>query len=69
MTTSADPDAWVAVWLDDFRLCLHGAHGAAWRTRAELELRTTSSALATDRQRAASWRRTREEAAGSSSAA
>ncbi|MFC6042801.1 hypothetical protein ACFP8W_05500 [Nocardioides hankookensis] len=68
MTNSADPETWVAGWLDDFRLCLHGAHGTAWRARAEQELRTTNSALASDRQRAAAWRRTREEILGVSAA-
>ncbi|WP_028642740.1 hypothetical protein [Nocardioides sp. URHA0020] len=68
MTASVDTETWVAGWLDDFRLCLHGAHGAAWRARAEQELRMTNSALASDRQRAASWRRTREEVTGDSAA-
>ena len=62
MTTSAlETDTWVAGWLDDFRACLAGAHGYAWRSRAEQEVRATSTALASDRQRAASWRRAREE--------
>jgi hypothetical protein len=68
MTPSVDSEAWVAGWLDDFRLSLQGAHGAAWRARAEQELRTTNSALASDRQRATSWRRTREEILGDSAA-
>lgn len=68
MTDPVDPEAWVAGWLDDFRLCLHGAHGAAWRARAEQELRSTSTAATSDRQRAASWRRTREEVTGTSAA-
>jgi hypothetical protein len=68
MTTSVDTETWVAGWLDDFRLCLHGAHGAAWRARAEQELRTTATAATTDRQRAASWSRTRIEILGSPAA-
>lgn len=68
MTTSVDPQTSVAGWLDDFRACLAGAHGAAWRARAERELRSTSTALASDHQRAASWQRTREEIIGSSAA-
>jgi hypothetical protein len=68
MTTSVDLESWVVDWLDDFRLCLHGAHGAAWRARAEQELRAMGTALASDRQRAASWRRTREEIVGVSAA-
>ena len=66
MATSVDPQAEVAAWLDDFRACLAGAHGPAWRARAERELRLTSTATTSDRQRAASWRRTREEILGSS---
>ncbi|MDF1603503.1 hypothetical protein [Nocardioides sp. YIM 152315] len=65
MTTSVDTQTSVAHWLDDFRACLAGTHGPAWRARAERELRSTSTALASDRQRAASWRRTREEIIGS----
>ena len=68
MTTSVDTEAWVAGWLDDFRLCLHGAHGTAWRARAEQELRSTRTAVTSDRQRAASWRRTREDVLGESAA-
>jgi len=68
MTTSVDTEAWVAGWLDDFRLCLHGAHGAAWRARAEQELRSTATAATTDRQRAASWSRIRIEVLGSPAA-
>jgi hypothetical protein len=69
MTTSVDTQTTVAGWLDDFRACLAGAHGSAWRARAEREVRSTSTALASDAQRAASWRRTREEIIGSSTAA
>lgn len=61
MTTPLDRTSWVAGWLDDFRACLDGTHGYAWRSRAEQELRTHSTAQGTDRQRAAAWRRTREE--------
>lgn len=61
MTTHREIDDSLAAWLDDFRACLAGAHGYAWRSRAEQELRSTSTALATDRQRASSWRRAREE--------
>jgi hypothetical protein len=68
MTTPDDTDTWVAGWLDDFRLCLHGAHGTAWRARAEQELRSTSSAATGDRQRATSWARTRIEILGPSAA-
>jgi hypothetical protein len=68
MTISVDIQTSVAGWLDDFRACLAGAHGPAWRARAEQELRATSTALASDRQRAASWRRTREEIIGVSAA-
>ena len=66
MTTPVDSESRVAAWLDDFRACLAGTHGYAWRSRAERELRTHSTALVTDRQRAASWRRTREEILSSS---
>lgn len=66
MTLPGDSHASVTRWLDDFRACLTGAHGPAWRARAEQELRSTSTAGASDRQRAASWRRTREEIIGSS---
>jgi hypothetical protein len=59
----------VQTWLDDFRACLDGAHGNAWRSRAEQELRRSSSALCTDRQRAAGWRRVREDVVGGPSAA
>ena len=68
MDTPDDTDTWVAGWLDDFRLCLHGAHGIAWRARAEQELRSTSSAATSDRQRATSWARTRIEILGPSAA-
>lgn len=64
MATPVDDQAAGAGWLDDFRLCLAGFHGAAWRARAERELRSTSTALASDRERAAAWRRTREEIIG-----
>ena len=69
MTRSVDTEGWVAGWLEDFRSCLAGAHGYAWRSHAEQELRSNSSALVTDRQRAASWRGIREEILGSSPAA
>jgi hypothetical protein len=68
MITTDSGDSWVQAWLDDFRACLDGAHGGAWRSRAEQELRQSSSALSSDRQRAASWRRTREDVLGSSAA-
>ncbi|GAA4734055.1 hypothetical protein GCM10023350_17060 [Nocardioides endophyticus] len=68
MTTPVDTEAWVAGWLDDFRLCLHGAHGAAWRARAEQELRSASTVATSDRQRASSWARTRIEVLGESAA-
>lgn len=61
MTPNRENDNSLAAWLDDFRACLAGAHGYAWRSRAEQELRSTSTALASDRQRATSWRRTRQE--------
>jgi hypothetical protein len=66
--TAPTSDSWVADWLEDFRLCLHGAHGAAWRARAEQELRMRDTALASNRLRAASWRRTREEIIGTTAA-
>ncbi|MBZ5741339.1 hypothetical protein [Nocardioides mangrovi] len=69
MTTSVDTQDWVAGWLEDFRACLAGTHGHAWRASAERELRTHSTALVSDRQRATSWRRTREAILGSSDAA
>jgi hypothetical protein len=68
MDTSVDTTTWVAGWLDDFRLCLHGAHGAAWRARAEQELRTASTVPTGDRLRASSWARTRIEVLGESAA-
>ncbi|MFC7494342.1 MULTISPECIES: hypothetical protein [unclassified Nocardioides] len=68
MTISVETQTSIAAWLDDFRACLTGTHGAAWRARAEQELRSTSTALASDVQRAASWRRTREEILGSTAA-
>ncbi len=68
MTASVDSPTSIAGWLDDFRACLSGEHGPAWRTRAERELRSASTALASDWQRAASWRRTREEVLGSTAA-
>lgn len=68
MTISVDADTWVEAWLEDFRACLAGVHGNAWRSHAEQELRTNSSALVSDRQRAATWRRTREEVLGTPAA-
>jgi hypothetical protein len=68
MDTPADTETWVAGWLDDFRLCLHGAHGAAWRARAEQELRSASTVATSDRLRASSWARTRIEVLGGSAA-
>jgi hypothetical protein len=68
MDTSVDTETWVAGWLDDFRLCLHGAHGAAWRARAEQELRAASTVATGDRLRATSWARTRIEVLGDSAA-
>jgi len=64
MTTSVDIEPWVAGWLEDFRACLAGTHGYAWRSHAERELRANSTALVSDRQRAASWRHVREEVLG-----
>ena len=73
MTTSSteltQTETWVAQWLEDFRTCLSGTHGHAWRASAERELRTHSTALVSDRQRAISWRRTREAILGSTDAA
>jgi hypothetical protein len=69
MTTSPDTETWVEGWLDDFRACLAGTHGYAWRSHAERELRENSTAVVSDRQRAASWRRAREEVLGASPAA
>ena len=66
--TAPTSDSWVADWLEDFRLCLHGAHGAAWRARAEQELRTRDTAVASNQLRAAAWRRTREEITGPTAA-
>lgn len=68
MTTTDSGESWVQTWLGDFRACLDGHHGGAWRSRAEQELRESSSALCSDRQRAASWRRTREDVLGSTAA-
>jgi hypothetical protein len=68
MDTPVDTETWVAGWLDDFRLCLHGAHGAAWRARAEQELRSASTVATSDRQLASSWARTRIEVLGGSAA-
>jgi hypothetical protein len=68
MTITDDTQDWIAGWLEDFRACLAGTHGYAWRSRAEQELRTRSTALVSDAQRAASWRRTREEILGVSAA-
>lgn len=68
MITTDPGDSWVQAWLGDFRDCLDGVHGGAWRSRAEQELRQSSSALCSDRQRAASWRRTREDVLGTSAA-
>lgn len=68
MTTTDSGDGWVQAWLDDFRACLAGAYGGAWRSRAEQELRASNSALCSDRQRAASWRRAREDVLGSPAA-
>jgi len=68
MTTTDSGASWVTTWLDDFRACLDGAYGGAWRSRAEQELRATSSALCSDRQRATSWRRTREDVLGTPAA-
>jgi hypothetical protein len=61
MITIDSGNSQVQAWLDDFRSCLDGAYGGAWRSRAEQELRQTSSTLCSDRQRAASWRRTRAD--------
>ena len=68
MTAPVTAENWVETWLDDFRACLSGEHGGAWRSRAEQELRARSSALVSDLQRAASWRGAREEVLGSSAA-
>lgn len=68
MTTSDDTTNWVDGWLEDFRSCLAGTHGHAWRARAERELRTNSPALVSDHQRAAAWRRVREEILGTTAA-
>lgn len=68
MDTSVDTETWVAGWLDDFRLCLHGAHGAAWRARAEQELRSAGTVATSDRLRASAWARTRIEILGDSAA-
>jgi hypothetical protein len=68
MITTDSSESWVQAWLGDFRDCLGGAHGGAWRSRAEQELRKTCSALCSDRQRAASWRRTREDVHGATAA-
>ena len=65
MTSSVDTHAWVAGWLDDFRACRSGAHGAAWRARAEQELRTAGPAQVSDHARASTWARIRLEFLGS----
>jgi hypothetical protein len=68
MSISVDIEPWVAGWLEDFRACLSGTYGYAWRSHAERELRENSTALVSDRQRAASWRQAREAVLGSPAA-
>lgn len=64
LDTSVEAHDWVAHWLLDFRACLSGTHGLAWRSRAEQEVRVQHGTPVGDRQRAATWRRTREEILG-----
>lgn len=58
-----EPDL-VQTWLADFRACLRGEHGGAWRSRAECEVRAQNAGASTAISMAAvaaSWRRVRAE--------
>jgi hypothetical protein len=65
---TSDTDS-VRTWVTDFRACLRGEHGSAWRSRAECEVRAQNSGTNTPIHVAAlarSWRRVREEFVNSS---
>jgi len=65
---TSDTDS-VRTWLADFRACLRGEHGNAWRSRAECEVRAQNSGTIKPVHVAAlarSWRRVREEFVSSS---